>query len=185
MFHLKSPNANNCDQALSLLEQNPALSESLLADCNQDVQKVTTIIQPILNAASRCEIASFYIQAITTGRTTFLVTNLKDAEALQITDSGASWLLGRSVNSAIAIKDTCISRQHAVIGQVLGREFYITDVGSSNGSWVNHRRLAHLERCPLRDGDLIQLGPVQIEFFISNSQIMSTPDSDMGVTEFC
>ena len=185
MFHLKSPNAKNFDQALSLLEQNPALSDSLLADCNHDVQKVTTIIQPILNAASRCEIARFYIQAVTTGRTTFLVTNLKDAQALQITDSAASWLLGRSGNCAIAIKDTCISRQHAVIGHVCGREFYITDVGSSNGSWVNHRRLAHLERCLLGDGDLIQLGPVQLEFFIANSQILSPAASDVGVTEFC
>lgn len=185
MFHLKSPKSNNVDQALSLLEQNPVLSESLLADCNHDVQKVTTIIQPILNAASRCEIARFYIQAITTGRTTFLVTNLKDAAALQITDSAASWLLGRSVNSAIVIRDTCISRQHAVIGHVFGTDFYITDVGSSNGSWVNHRRLAHLERCPLKDGDLIQLGPVQIEFFIANSQILPPPVAEMGITEFC
>ncbi|GET39805.1 FHA domain-containing protein [Microseira wollei] len=185
MFHLKSPKPNNFDQALSFLEQNPALSDSLLAECNHDVEKVTTIIQPILNAALRCEIARFYIQAITTGRTTFLVTNLKESEALQITDSAASWLLGRSGNCAIAIKDTCISRQHAVIGHVLGREFYITDVGSSNGTWVNHRRLAHLERCLLRDGDLIQLGPVQIEFFIANSQIWSPAAFDVGVTEFC
>ncbi|HAX78680.1 MAG TPA: phosphopeptide-binding protein [Cyanobacteria bacterium UBA11372] len=185
MFHLKSPNPNTVDQALSLLEQNPALSDSLLADCNHDVQKVTTIIQPILNAALRCEIARFYIQAITTGRTTFLVTNLKESEALQITDSAASWLLGRSANCAIAIKDTCISRQHAVIGHVPGGEFYITDVGSTNGTWVNHRRLAHLERCPLRDGDLIQLGPVQLEFFIASSQIVSPAVSDVGVTEFC
>lgn len=184
MFHLKSPNPNTVDQALSFLEQNPWLSDSLLADCNHDVQKVTTIIQPILNASSRCEMAAFYIQAITTGRTTFLVTNLKDAAALQITDSAASWLLGRSTNSAIAIKDTCVSRQHAVIAHACGRDFYLTDVGSSNGTWVNRQRLAHLERCPLNDGDLIQLGPVQVEFFIASSQILSPPEGDAGITDF-
>lgn len=184
MFHLNSPNTPK-HEALSLLEQNPALSNSLLAECNHDLQKVTTIIQPILNASARCEVASFYIQAITTGRTTFLVTNLSNSEAFNITDSAASWLIGRSVNCAVAVQDTCVSRQHAVIGHVFGRDFYLTDVGSSNGTWVNRCRIAPLERCLLNDGDLIQIGPVQIEFFISCSQILSPALTDVGITDFC
>ena len=182
MLHLTSPNIAE-NRALSFLEQNPALSLSLLDDCNHDVQKVTTILEPVLNAAERCEIAPFYIQAITTGRTTFLVTNLTQAESFQITDSAASWLMGRSANCAIALPDSRISRQHAVIGHNFGRDFYITDIGSSNGTWVNRHRLENLARRTLSDGDLIQLGPIHIEFFIASSQLLSPVLTEINSTE--
>jgi FHA domain len=164
MPHLTYPNGVDIE-AVTLLSQNPRLSD-LLAKCNEDPAKVTTFLEPILNAAKRCEIAPYYIQAITTSQTTFLVTNLSVSESLAVIDSAASWLLGRSPSSAIAIANACISRQHAAIGHIRGKDFYITDVGSRNGTWVNCRRLSHLERCLLRDGDLIQIGPLKIEFFV-------------------
>lgn len=183
MLPLKPPSTAD-NLAISLLEENPLLSQALLADCNHDLGKVTTFLDPILRTPRRCEITPFYIQAVTTGRTTFLITNLCQEQSLQLVSSASSWLIGRSSRCAIAIPDKAISRQHAGIGHNFGRDFYITDVGSSNGTWVNAHRLEMLERCPLHDGDLIKLGPIQIEFCIAGVE-KSTSEVQVGTTEAC
>ena len=97
------------------LEQNPAISESLIEELGQNLSQVATFIEPILNAPSRCEISSNYIQAVTTGRTAFLTTNLTNNQSTQVTGLASSWLIGRSSNCAIAILEKSISRCHASI----------------------------------------------------------------------
>lgn len=161
----KFPSLSN-QLAINFLEQNPSLSHCLLADCNNDLNRVTTLIEPILQASHRCELTSCYIQALTTGRVTFLTTNLSRRQPVQVTATGSSWLIGRHPTSAIAVPDNSISRRHAVISYCSDSDFYITDIGSSNGTWVNYRKLAQLDRWLLRDGDLIQLGSLKLEFFI-------------------
>ncbi|HHP7246309.1 MAG TPA: FHA domain-containing protein [Elainellaceae cyanobacterium] len=155
---------------LSFLEQNPAISDSLFADCNHNLAEVTTIIEPVLKAHQRCQITSFYIQAVTTGRTAFLATNMPDGPDVQATDVASSWLIGRSSTCAVTVLNRSVSRRHAVIGHHSSIGFYVTDVGSSNGTWVNRRKLAPMERRSLQDGDLLQLGSLKAEFFIASRQ---------------
>lgn len=154
-------------RALTFLEQNPALSESLLADIGADLSRVATIIEPVLAAPTRCEISSFYIQAVTTGRTAFLTTNLLDARTTHVTETGTSWLVGRNCHCAIAIPNSSISRCHSVIGHYADRGFYIMDLGSSNGTYVNRRRLQPQQQRFLKDGDLVELSTLRVEFFIT------------------
>jgi pSer/pThr/pTyr-binding forkhead associated (FHA) protein len=149
------------------LKQNPSLSQTLLAEVGEDFNRVSTIIEPILNAPNRCEISSFYIQAVTTGRTGFLTTNLPDICRTHVTEIGSGWLIGRSPNCAITVEDQSISRCHAVIGHRPNQGFYIIDVGSSNGTFVNGIRLATLKQRFLEDGDLIELSHTRVEFFVS------------------
>ncbi|HEY9895506.1 MAG TPA: FHA domain-containing protein [Candidatus Sericytochromatia bacterium] len=166
MLNLK-PSSDSDRRTLNFLEKNPSLSQCLLDDCGPNLSQVSTIIEPVLNASSRCEVSSFYIQAVSTGRTAFLTTNLPDDRATQVTSVGASWLIGRNSTCAISIKSSSISRCHAVIGHCPDRGFYIMDVGSSNGTFVNGRRLAALEQRLLNDGDLVELSYTRFEFFIS------------------
>lgn len=149
------------------LQQNPAISQSLLAETGHDIHRVATIIGPILDAPSRCEISSYYIQAVTTGRTAFLTTNLPDISGTHVTEAAAGWLIGRSPNCAIALQDPSISRCHAVIGYRPDQGFYIIDVGSSNGTFVNGRRLVPMVQRYLKDSDLIELSHTRVEFFVS------------------
>src|SRR5579883_3442672 len=166
MLNLK-PSSDSDRRALMFLEKNPSLSQCLIEDCGPNLTQVATIIEPVLNASSRCEISSFYIQAVTTGRTAFLTTNLPDDRATHVTSVGTSWLIGRARTCAIAIQNSSISRCHAVIGHAPDRGFYIMDVGSSNGTFVNCRRLVALEQRFVNDGDLVELSHTRIEFFIS------------------
>lgn len=159
---------------LGFLAQDSGPSNSLCADDHDDhhdLQKVSTLIEPFLKAKSRCQVAPFYVQAITAGSTTFLTTNLaKPQQELRVSSAASSWLVGRSSACAIAILEPTVSRCHAVIGHYSGTEFYIMDMGSSNGTRVNRRRLAQLERQPLKDGDLIEFGCIRVEFFVAYSQ---------------
>ncbi|HEY9617979.1 MAG TPA: FHA domain-containing protein [Microcoleaceae cyanobacterium] len=167
MLNLK-PSSHSDQRTLGFLKQNPAISQSLLADLGHNLSQVATIIEPVLNAPSRCGISDYYIQAVTTGRTTFLVTNLMDDQAHCVTTISTSWLVGRSGSCAIALPQGTVSRCHAVIGHSVSRGgFYIMDLGSSNGTFINRRRLPALEKHLLHDGDLIEFSKVRVEFFLS------------------
>lgn len=59
--------------------------------------------------------------------------------------------------SLAAAEPKAISRRHARIEQE-GDRFYLTDLGSANGTKLNDRRLPPNEKTPLWDGDVIELG---------------------------
>lgn len=158
------PSSNSGDRALQFLQHYPAISRSLLIDCDHDIEKISTLVEPILEAPKRAS-TPYYIQAVTTGRTAFLTTNLPDSEQPQLTAIASTWLIGRSRNCAIPVVNASISRCHAVIGHT-SEGFYIMDVGSSNGTFLNGQRLPVLERRSLKDGNTIALSHLQIEFFV-------------------
>lgn len=171
--------STNSDQrALHFLKQNPTISRSLIAEVGDDISRVATFIGPVLEAGSRCEISPYYIQAVTTGRTAFLTTNLHDAGETHVTEVAVSWLIGRNSSCAIAIMNRSISRCHAVIGRCSERGFYIMDVGSSNGTRVNRRRLVPHEQHFLKDGDLLEFSSLRVEFFVAGEQSQPTQLQD-------
>lgn len=172
-----STSSSVSDSPLSLLEQNSRLS-TLLANYDLNPDEVTTLIEPVLRAKKRCQTSAFYIQAVTTGRVSFLATNLTGVRELQVTESASHWLLGRSTACAISIANPQLSRRHAVIG-CSTEGFYITDIGSSNGTWVNGRRLAVMERQPLQDGDVVRLGSIRVEFFALTCEGDRCPSLDI------
>jgi hypothetical protein len=110
----------------------------------------------------------YYIQAAQVNHRAFLTTNLANPNAPQVTVVSSTWLLGRSRNCAVVVQDRSVSRCHAVVGYDMQQGFYIMDVGSSNGTCLNATRLAVLKRYPLKDGDVIAMCNLNVEFFIAN-----------------
>lgn len=64
-------------------------------------------------------------------------------------------LIGRSEEASIRLGDAGVSRQHATIRRE-GNHFWLVDLGSANGSYVNDVALTNA--CALRTGDRIQFG---------------------------
>ncbi|KAM3116272.1 FHA domain-containing protein [Phormidesmis sp. 146-33] len=153
--------------ALRFLEQYPAVSRSLFAEIGPNPKQVATIIDPILATHNRAQ-GSRYIQAISTGRTAFLATNLSPNREVYLTEVSTSWLVGRSSHCAIALTQPSISRCHFAIGYHPGRGFYLVDLGSRNGTLVNRRRLPILDKHPIHHGDLIDINGFTIHFFVSS-----------------
>ena len=111
----------------------------------------------------------YYIQAAYGNGGAVLSTNLPRTDSVKITANGTAWLIGRSRNCSVVIPDPAVSRCHALIGHDAQGGFYLMDVGSSNGTFVNQRRLVVQQRHSLQDGDIVMLSHVAIEFFVANT----------------
>ncbi|WP_026370997.1 FhaA domain-containing protein [Kallotenue papyrolyticum] len=69
--------------------------------------------------------------------------------------------LGRGLNNDIVLEDPRISRQHAQI-RYRSRRFLISDLGSTNGTYVNGVPVSTEQ--VLRDGDIVSLGGLELIF---------------------
>jgi serine phosphatase RsbU (regulator of sigma subunit)/pSer/pThr/pTyr-binding forkhead associated (FHA) protein len=67
-----------------------------------------------------------------------------------------SMVLGRQTDSTICLESQAVSRHHARILHV-DSNFFVEDMGSSNGTYINGSRIR--DRAPLTEKDTLQLGP--------------------------
>jgi adenylate cyclase len=89
---------------------------------------------------------------------------------------GPKTSLGRHPANTLRLVDREVSKEHAVIEQS-GREFVLRDLNSSNGTFVNGRRVKEMR---LRDGDEITLGSSKFTFHAGDAP--SLPSAPAGVT---
>ncbi len=75
--------------------------------------------------------------------------------------SSSVWKLGRSDASNIVIAGSSVSRNHAIL-QKQTDGFYLIDMGSRNGCFVNGSRVSI--PVVLKDGDILQFGEHQLTF---------------------
>ncbi|HJW74024.1 MAG TPA: FHA domain-containing protein [Geothrix sp.] len=78
--------------------------------------------------------------------------------------------LGRELDNTLRLPDPSISRHHCVVRKV-GGGYEIQDLQSSNGVLVNGNRV---QSSPLRDGDRITLGQVQLTFQDPRAEVAAT-----------
>jgi DNA-binding winged helix-turn-helix (wHTH) protein len=72
-------------------------------------------------------------------------------------------VLGRDEDVSLRIDAPSVSRRHARIVVSLAEPATVADLGSKNGSWLNGRRLDD-QPTPLRNGDALRLGKVELIF---------------------
>ena len=89
---------------------------------------------------------------------------------------GNTWRIGRSDNNQVVIKEDLVSRNHAMIQRAETGQYYLIDLGSRNGSFVNGSRVS--VPAALKDGDEIALGDYHLAFHQE-----STPVTASGVVE--
>lgn len=83
-------------------------------------------------------------------------------------EGNQQWLLGdhctigRSPGNAIVINDKLVSRRHALIHRQDLDEFWLVDLGSGNGSFVNGRRVTLPAR--LAESDILSFGDTKLTF---------------------
>ena len=75
--------------------------------------------------------------------------------------------------------DKGISRMHAIIRRT-DAGLIIEDLASSNGSWLNSQRLRPYIPGPLRSGDHLRLGQIEIEIHFSTAALRQAADPVQG-----
>lgn len=117
-----------------------------------------------------------YVQAVLAGRATHLLTNLIHNQTLQLNQAQGIWLIGRDRNNAIPVLDKRLSRRHAAIQYLEGEGFFLIDLKSTNGTFLNGEPVQ--DRIALKDGDRIRLGSLAFSFFSSNTTcfVKQVPD---------
>lgn len=69
--------------------------------------------------------------------------------------------IGRDPGNDVVLRDDFASVRHAVVSQD-GEGWWVEDVGSTNGTFLNGERLAR--RSPLHFGDEVEVGRVRMRF---------------------
>ncbi len=96
---------------------------------------------------------------------TLLVLKGVDA-GLRIPLTKDSLSIGRTVEADLVFHDEQISRRHALISLDAGANaFILTDLGSTNGTFVNDRPVT---KCELKDGDKIFVGTTILKFVLQD-----------------
>jgi len=75
---------------------------------------------------------------------------------------GQTWAIGRGEGCAVLLDSRSVSRLHALIQRRDSGDYYLVDLGSRNGSFVNGRRVSLPLR--LRDGDQIVVAEQELIF---------------------
>lgn len=72
------------------------------------------------------------------------------------------WTVGRSDDNNLVLPDRWISRNHAMLQGIENGDFYLIDLGSRNGTFINGRRVS--VPVILQDGDQVTFGQTEITF---------------------
>ncbi|HTG46751.1 MAG TPA: FHA domain-containing protein [Actinomycetota bacterium] len=75
-----------------------------------------------------------------------------------------STTVGRGPESAVFLDDVTVSRAHAVLERRAGDAWFVRDVGSLNGTYVNGEQV---DETALATGDEVQIGRFKLTFFAS------------------
>ena len=76
-------------------------------------------------------------------------------------------VLGRAPQCDVRLEDESVSRRHAVLRKT-GETWVLSDLASTNGTCVNDRPLQQWEARPLRPGDVITLGAIELAFSLGD-----------------
>jgi pSer/pThr/pTyr-binding forkhead associated (FHA) protein len=136
---------------LKLYEHHRSLLDEILQlekTNNKTFSKVTT----------RC------VTGIVQGQQVSLVTNLVEGKTQNLRQLQGIWTIGRDRLLTISIPDRRLSRRHAVIQYIHHQGFYLVDLNSTNGSFVNGEPVQG--RLLLKDGDRIRLSSLAFSFFL-------------------
>src|SRR6266699_3400610 len=94
--------------------------------------------------------------------TTYIETEIKSEVHRIALSMERPCRIGRAAGNTIVLEDDMASRNHIVVQTSDSEVYYLTDLGSTNGTLVNGVRV----RVPvvLRPGDVIQIGSHSFKF---------------------
>jgi FHA domain-containing protein/zinc ribbon protein len=131
------------------------------ANCGNPLQEETTVsFTPIEVEEEAAVEAGPPESELESGQALLVVQRGPNAGSKFLIDKDLT-TVGRHPESDIFLDDVTVSRRHAEIERRDGA-FFIRDVGSLNGTYVNRQRV---DRAELANGDEVQIGKFKLTFY--------------------
>jgi adenylate cyclase len=113
--------------------------------------------------------------AVNQGLSAYLVLQADSGTRRFALVEGKCWTVGRGEENNIVIKDRCLSRNHAML-QCTEGGYYLIDMGSSNGTFINGRRV----NIPVivHNGDTVTFGQTELKFFLPRRDEATISEDD-------
>jgi pSer/pThr/pTyr-binding forkhead associated (FHA) protein len=98
--------------------------------------------------------------SLSRGQPAYLTARMRAVTMEVQLDKGDVWTIGRDASNDVHLDDSRVSRRHARIER-RDQTFVISDLGSSNGTWLGDRRI---DTHSLSDGDTLTIGAAELVF---------------------
>lgn len=72
--------------------------------------------------------------------------------------------VGRATDNELSINDASVSKIHATVLMNKQETLLVADTGSTNGTYINGRRISYGESRQIDDGDVVGFGDVEVRF---------------------
>lgn len=106
-----------------------------------------------------------YIQGMLGEQQVYIISNLMSGKSKRFYAKDGLWTIGRDPRqSDIAVADKRLSRCHAALQYSSEQGFILSDLESTNGTYVNGEKLKRVHA--LRDSDRIRIGSSLFYFFV-------------------
>jgi pSer/pThr/pTyr-binding forkhead associated (FHA) protein len=84
--------------------------------------------------------------------------------ALTFKAGGKRLNVGRAADSELALNDSSVSKVHAALVMNQEGTLLVADTGSTNGTYINGRRISYGEARSIDEGDVVGFGDVEVRF---------------------
>ncbi len=119
-----------------------------------------TVYVEVLPADRRQKVAAKVVRPVKLKKAHLQVVQTEDKIANKL-PLEEQLTVGRSDSCSLCLEDNYVSSLHAKFYHTNGR-FFVEDMGSTNGTYVNGRRISYPTE--LRQGDRIKIGKTIVEF---------------------
>lgn len=72
--------------------------------------------------------------------------------------------VGRTKENDLSLEDTSVSKIHAALVLNAEKQLMVADTGSTNGTFINEKRIAYGRAFPVEDGDKVKFGNIEVVF---------------------
>ena len=92
------------------------------------------------------------------------IGNKADEILLALVPGGKRLSVGRVKDNELALNDASVSKIHAALLMNQQGTLLVADTGSTNGTFINGRRISYGEARQIEDGDVVGFGDVEVRF---------------------
>jgi pSer/pThr/pTyr-binding forkhead associated (FHA) protein len=132
------------------------------AECGHPLQEDVTVTLPPVEAEEEVhDEFPFPHDELEAGQALLLVKRGPNAGSTFLLDQDAT-TVGRSTEGDVFLDDVTVSRKHAIFERRTGGAWFVRDVGSLNGTYVNGEQV---DETKLASGDEVQIGRFKVAFF--------------------